>query len=89
MAESSTSGGGGAEGAEHIAKAARSAFEASQLVDPSQRNVALEAIRKVLEERREEVLAANKIDMQVSFIPSPLLLPLPRRYPSVSISVSD
>jgi len=51
---------------EHIAKSAREAFEASQLVDVSERNVALQAIRKVLLERREDVLAANKKDMEVS-----------------------
>lgn len=50
---------------ESIALAARRAFEASQLVDPSERNVALSAIRRVLEERKEDVLAANKRDMDV------------------------
>ncbi len=54
--------------AETIARAARSAFEESQLVDPSERNVALEAIRRVLEESRDEVLAANKRDMQVRMV---------------------
>jgi glutamate-5-semialdehyde dehydrogenase len=52
--------------AEGIARAARQAFEASQLVPVEQRNVALEAIRKVLEENRADVLAANKKDMEVS-----------------------
>lgn len=52
--------------AESIAIAARRAFEASQLVDVSERNVALEAIRSKLEQAREEVLAANKKDMEVS-----------------------
>ena len=51
--------------AEGIAKAAREAFEASQLVDVSQRNVALQAIRQVLESNRDTVLAANKEDMEV------------------------
>lgn len=52
--------------AESIAIAARRAFEASQLVDVSERNVALEAIRSKLEQARDEVLAANQQDMQVS-----------------------
>lgn len=51
--------------AEDIAIAARRAFEASQLVDPSERNVALESIRRVLEEKKEDVLQANKRDMDV------------------------
>lgn len=54
--------------AETIAIAARRAFEASQLVDPSQRNVALEAIRSVLEERKADVLEANQKDMEVTQI---------------------
>ena len=52
--------------AESIAKAARRAFEASQLIDPSERDTALKAIRQVLEESRDDVLAANKQDMEVS-----------------------
>ena len=52
--------------AESIAIAARRAFEDSQLVDPSERDVALQAIRKTLEQARDEVLAANKQDMEAS-----------------------
>ncbi|OCF37467.1 glutamate-5-semialdehyde dehydrogenase [Kwoniella heveanensis CBS 569] len=52
--------------AESIAVAARQAFEASQLVEVGQRDVALGAIRKVLESKREEVLAANKKDMEAA-----------------------
>jgi glutamate-5-semialdehyde dehydrogenase len=51
--------------AEGIALAARRAFEASQLVDPSERNIALEAIRRVLEAKKGEVLEANRKDMEV------------------------
>lgn len=58
-------GSGSASSAECIAQAARRAFEESQLVDPSQRNVALMAIRTVLEQSRNEVIAANQRDMQV------------------------
>jgi len=53
--------------ADQIARAARAAFEASQLVDPSERNIALEAIRSILAENKEAILAANKKDMDVSF----------------------
>jgi len=54
--------------AEGIAKSAREAFEASQLVDVSERNIALQSIRKVLLERKDDVLVANKKDMEVSLI---------------------
>ncbi|ORX37571.1 putative glutamate-5-semialdehyde dehydrogenase [Kockovaella imperatae] len=63
MAESSSSG---SSGAESIAIAARRAFEESQLVDPAERNVALRAIHKILNERREEVLEANQKDMEAA-----------------------
>lgn len=52
--------------AEQIAKAAREAFEASQLVAAEERNVALVAIRQELQERKDEILAANEKDLQVS-----------------------
>jgi glutamate-5-semialdehyde dehydrogenase len=52
--------------AESIAIAARRAFEASQLVEVSERDVALKAIRDKLEQAREEVIEANKKDMEVS-----------------------
>lgn len=51
--------------AEVIAREARRAFEASQLVDPAERNVALKAIREMLHDRKSEVLKANKKDMEV------------------------
>lgn len=56
----------GLSGAEGIAIAARRAFESSQLVDPEERNVALEAIKEVLQEKKDEILIANKKDMDVS-----------------------
>ncbi|KAK6903930.1 glutamate-5-semialdehyde dehydrogenase [Kwoniella mangroviensis CBS 10435] len=52
--------------AEAIAKAARTAFEQSQLVDVSERDLALRAIREVLEEKKDEVLKANKADMEAA-----------------------
>lgn len=62
MAESSTS----ASNAESIAQAAQHAFEESQLIPATERDVALQAIRKKLEEGKEDVLRANKQDMEVS-----------------------
>jgi glutamate-5-semialdehyde dehydrogenase len=52
--------------AESIAKAARASFEASQLVSPAERDVALTAIRDALSAARDEVLAANKKDMEAA-----------------------
>lgn len=52
--------------AEKIAIDARRAFEASQLVDVSERNIALDAIRVKLEQSRDAVLEANKRDMDAS-----------------------
>lgn len=54
--------------AEKIAVDARRAFEASQLVNVSERNIALDAIRAKLEESRDAVLEANKKDMDVSLV---------------------
>lgn len=55
-------------GAESIAIAARRAFEASQLVNPSERDVALKAIRETLQASKDEIIAANKKDMEVSVL---------------------
>ena len=52
--------------AENIAIAARRAFEASQLLDSAERDVALAAMRLRLEQARSDVLAANQRDMDVS-----------------------
>lgn len=48
-----------------IAKAAKSAFEASQLVPADERVEALHVIRQELESRKAEILAANSEDLQV------------------------
>lgn len=58
-------GSGSSGSAEGIAIAARRAFEASQLVNVTERNIALEAIRSKLEQAKDEVLSANKKDMDV------------------------
>jgi glutamate-5-semialdehyde dehydrogenase len=62
MSDPSTSS---ASAAETIAKAAREAFEESQLVQVSERNVALKAIREVLESAKDEIISANQKDMEV------------------------
>lgn len=48
-----------------IAKAAKAAFEASQLIDSSERVQALHLIKGELEEHKDEILAANKEDLEV------------------------
>lgn len=62
--------------AETIAREARRAFEASQLVDPSERNVALQAIRRMLEDKKADVLEANRKDMEVGTGYLGLMIPL-------------
>ncbi|KAF8347780.1 gamma-glutamyl phosphate reductase [Amanita rubescens] len=49
-----------------IAKAAKSAFEASQLVPTDERVEALHVIRQELESRKAEILAANSEDLQAA-----------------------
>jgi len=48
-----------------IAKAAKEAFEASQLATASERVAALKAIRAELELQKDEILAANAEDLKV------------------------
>lgn len=52
--------------AENIARAAREAYEASQLLDPKERDLALFKIRDLLLERRQDILDANQKDLDVS-----------------------
>lgn len=52
--------------AEDIAKAARQAYEDSQLVDASERDVALRSIAQHLSSHRDEILAANAKDMEAA-----------------------
>lgn len=86
--------------AQAIAKAARAAFEASQLVAPSERDVALSSIRDALETHRDEVLSANKADMDAakplvesgklsSSLYSRLDLSKPGKYDSMLQGISD
>jgi glutamate-5-semialdehyde dehydrogenase len=51
--------------AEEIAKAAKAAFEESQLLPAAVRINALAKIKQQLEANKAEILAANKQDMEV------------------------
>lgn len=51
--------------AETIAKAAKQAFEASQLISAEERVRALHEIRKELESSKAAILEANKVDLEV------------------------
>ena len=55
------------ESATKIAKAAKATFEASQLVDASERVKALYLIRSELEALRDEIHEANRIDLLVQY----------------------
>ncbi|KZV91501.1 gamma-glutamyl phosphate reductase [Exidia glandulosa HHB12029] len=52
--------------ARDIARAAKAAFEASQLVDPSERNTALELLLDELEKLKTDILTANKQDLEAA-----------------------
>jgi gamma-glutamyl phosphate reductase len=52
-------------GAESIARTAKQAFEASQLISSLERTQALTAIKHELAASKSEILQANKKDMQV------------------------
>ena len=51
-----------------IAKAAKAAFQTSQLVPSSERVQALHEIRKELEVAKDTILAANKLDLEVRVV---------------------
>ena len=55
----------GDNAAASIAKAAKAAFEASQLIPSSERVRALYEIRKELEAAKDAILAANRADLEV------------------------
>ena len=50
---------------ETIAKAAKAAFEVSQLIPASERVLALHKMKEELEAMKTEVLSANKKDLEV------------------------
>jgi gamma-glutamyl phosphate reductase len=60
MASSSTS-----SAVKDIAELSKLAFHASQTVTGSERIAALNAIRQELETRKDAILEANKLDMEV------------------------
>lgn len=59
--------------AETIAKAAKQAFEASQLISAEERVRALLEIRKELESSKDSILEANKIDLDVRLSIFPII----------------
>jgi glutamate-5-semialdehyde dehydrogenase len=52
--------------AQDIARAAKAAFEQSQLIPTSERIVALHEIRNELEAIKDRILSANKDDLEVN-----------------------
>lgn len=56
---------------EEIAKAAKLAFEESQLFPSAERVNALHLIRKELDLRKADILAANAEDLKVCLTPTP------------------
>ncbi|TFK26222.1 gamma-glutamyl phosphate reductase [Coprinopsis marcescibilis] len=55
-----------ASGAQDIAKGAKAAFDKSQLVPASERVLALKIIRDELAARKDEILAANALDLKAA-----------------------
>ncbi len=49
-----------------IAKAAKESFDASQLLDASERHTALVALQEALTTHKQAILDANKQDIEVS-----------------------
>ena len=62
---------GTSESATSIAKAAKAAFEASQLIASSERVRALHELREELVSAKADVLAANRRDLEVHLAPIP------------------
>lgn len=58
---------------ESIARAAKLAFEASQLLPSSERTNALRAITKQLEANKSQILEANRKDMEVTLHNPPVI----------------
>jgi glutamate-5-semialdehyde dehydrogenase len=52
--------------AQDIARAAKAAFEQSQLIPTSERIAALHEIRRRLEASKDKILGANKDDLEVN-----------------------
>lgn len=53
-------------GAEQVARTAKESFDASQLLDSAERHKALIALKQALTDSKDEILQANKLDIEVS-----------------------
>ena len=58
------------DSAQSIAKAAKAAFEASQLIASSERVRALHELREELVSAKADILAANRRDLEVHLAPT-------------------
>ena len=65
---------GNVSAAETIARDAKAAFEASQLIEGSERVRALHEIKKELESSKDAILSANKEDLAVRKVGAPSFL---------------
>lgn len=59
------SSNGAAPTAGQVARTAKEAFDASQLLDSSERHTALLALKQALTDAKEEILQANRQDIEV------------------------
>lgn len=59
-------------GAEQVARTAKESFDASQLLDSAERHKALIALKQALTDSKDEILQANKLDIEVSTLLSDL-----------------
>jgi len=60
-------------GAERVARTAKESFDASQLLDSAERHKALIALKQALTDSKDEILQANKLDIEVSTLLSALV----------------
>lgn len=54
--------------AEYVARRAKEAFDASQLLHPSERHNALLALKDALTTNKDAILKANAMDIEVSYL---------------------
>lgn len=59
------SSSGAPPSAEQVARTAKEAFDASQLLESSERHAALLALKRALTDAKEEILQANRQDIEV------------------------
>ncbi|GAA5856775.1 hypothetical protein JCM5353_003000, partial [Sporobolomyces roseus] len=53
-------------GAEQVARTAKESFDASQLLDSAERHKALIALKQALTDSKDEILQANKLDIEAA-----------------------